>query len=268
MPTNDWAPQRRVHLSAFYIDKFEVTWARYRKCVEAGVCSRRGLNTLPATKAALFDPASANRPAFGIRFQEARIFCLWDGKRLPTEADWERAARGTEGRDYPWGNSPPSKELLSAPTYYDPDGARVPDVVGSHPEDVTPEGVADLFGGVEEWVADWYSPTAFADASTTDPNGPASPVFVRFPHEYGEGNFVASHGTRSLRGDPFNRSAGRAWEGRPPGAPVWLRDQRDPAMGAGFRCARDDRPPTEFTRKGFGLYEGIVGHPVSRGGSR
>jgi len=146
MPANDWAPERTLVLPAYYIDRFEVTWREYRSCVEAGICGQDGLRVLPSTKAALTDPLMQNRPVAGIRYHEAVTFCTWKGKRLPTEAEWERAARGRTGSDYPWGNALPSAELLAKPVAYpvDPDPANSPLDVSTAVTDVSPEGIHDL----------------------------------------------------------------------------------------------------------------------------
>ena len=180
-------PRAPSRCRPFHIDSHEVTWGRYRACVDAGICSTRGLERYPETQKALRDPALENHPVDAITYAEALTYCTWVGKRLPTEAEWERAARGTDGRDYPWGNTLPSLELLLTETSYVTEDRR-PDAVGSHPEDVTPEGVFDLFVSVPEWVLDHYDPFYYEHGPSDNPTGPSEPVFLDVRHEYGQGN--------------------------------------------------------------------------------
>lgn len=230
MPYNDWAPEHEVTLPQFFIDKYEVTWGRYLACVEAGICSTRGLERHPSTATGLRNPDFADRPADRITYDEASLFCAWSGRRLPTEAEWERVARGEEARDYPWGNQPPTEELLKA-------GISSP--VGSHVEDVSVEGAFDLFGNAREWVSDWYGPFYYAESPLSSPAGPPGPVFVEQVHEYGGGTFVGASGGRLIRGYRWNRAGGRAWDVDRLGAPAWFRKPEDATFGGGFRCARD-----------------------------
>lgn len=257
-PTNSWAPQRTVQLSAFHIDRFEVTWERYRACVDAGICLRAGLSTFPSTREALTDPLRSRHPAYNILYAEAVTFCRWDGKHLPTEAEWERAARGTDNRDYPWGNENAGPQLLAALTTYAPESktADVPDPVGTHGQDVSADGVHDLFASVQEWVADWYDPDGYATSVAENPTGPAAPAFTRRADPSGNGNWITAAGERVLRGDRWSLVGGRSWDLDGRGAPVWFRGKLSPnATGAGFRCARSDVDPLAATGARFPVYE-------------
>ncbi len=255
MPRNDWAPGRRVRLSAFYIDAYEATWGRYSQCLQAGLCSDRGLRRFWSTEHALSDPAAAHLPVWGATFDEAVEFCAWSGKRLPTEAEWERAARGPQGTTYPWGNDPPPESLIRSRTFYGStslDPSMSPPPVGTNVRDVTPEGVHDLFASVDEWVSDWYSPGyGHGAVEPRNPTGPAHPVFVQELSEYGGANWNNATGGKVVRGDLWNHAGGDGWNLATLGTPGWFREERDPNSGAGIRCARDDRPPGSAPPNGW-----------------
>jgi formylglycine-generating enzyme required for sulfatase activity len=106
LPTrfNDEIPQMTVYLDAFEIDQVEVTHARYRHCVEAGICRPASDHRVELPKGYATDPCYNNYPAIGVSWFDAYSYCQWVSKRLPTEAEWEKAARGTDGRHYPWGD--------------------------------------------------------------------------------------------------------------------------------------------------------------------
>lgn len=255
MPRNDWAPVHTVTLKPFHIDSHEVTWGRYRACVDAGRCSPESIERYPETTKALRDPALENFPVDKVTFADALTYCTWVGKRLPTEAEWERAARGAEKRDYPWGNTLPSPALLQSESSYV--GDHRPDPVGSHQEDVTPEGVSDLFASVSEWVLDYYDPFYYQNSPSDDPMGPDEPIFLRVPHEYGQGNWARAQGERVVRGVRSNPAGGRDWDIDSRGAPVWFRAAHDPEFGFGFRCARDDKPLGTPPAEGLWRYRNL-----------
>lgn len=269
MPQNDWAPTRRVTLSPFFIDQFEVTWGRYRKCVEAGICPLGNIAAYASTRAALADESLQNLPAAEITYANAALFCAWEGKRLPTEAEWERAARGPEGSNYPWGDAPPPQSLLDARNNYPADvsdPSLYPPAVGTLP-DVSVEGIHDLFGSVDEWVADYYDPEAYAERPTMDPIGPSSPVFKRFPHEYGGGAMVSANGGRVVRGHRWSARGGAGWDVKTLGAPSWFRNQRFPKMTAGFRCARGVNE-ANTPKDAMPVYTDLTWKPVGEGAVR
>jgi formylglycine-generating enzyme len=175
-------PQRRVFVSDFAIDRVEVTVASYRACVRAGVCA--------PTPLALSDArfiAAAELPITSVTYAEAETYCGWRGARLPTEAEWERAARGTDGRIWPWGNvlrpnlfnhgrftTPDDVDGdYSAFMRPDPgDGAAFLSPVGAHPEAASADGVLDLAGNAMEWTADFYKVEPPQTTSTVNPRGP------------------------------------------------------------------------------------------------
>ncbi len=142
----DEGPQHDVNLSAFWIDRYEATNAEYRQCVTADVCPE------PADLRYYGDRGFANHPVVFVTWYNARDYCEWRQKRLPTEAEWERAARGGDGRSYPWGNQL-LRDRLNADNRV---GGTSP--VGSYPSGASPYGALDMAGNVWEWVADWYEP--------------------------------------------------------------------------------------------------------------
>lgn len=145
----DQQPERRLHLDAFYIDRFEVTNREYDKFVRATKFSE-----VPTHWKDRVVPAGLeDHPVTNITWREALSFALWAGKTLPTESQWEKAARGTEGRLYPWGN-----DYQKGMANLDVDGAKDSAPVGSFPKDVSPYGVFDMAGNVMEWTLDWYLP--------------------------------------------------------------------------------------------------------------
>ncbi len=162
----DEKPPHRVGLPAFDLDRDEVTVAAYDKCVAAGACSA---------------PRHADRkgeePATWVSWVDADRYCRWVGKRLPTEAEWERAARGSEGRRYPWGGEFACGRGNFANFEGEgrcPNNPGRPVIVGSYPMGNSPEGVRDLAGNVWEWVADGYDPGYYAHSPRERPQGPSS----------------------------------------------------------------------------------------------
>jgi formylglycine-generating enzyme required for sulfatase activity len=155
--TNDEKPQRTITVSAFHIDQTEVTQAAYAGCVNAGACATPSCNWDPA--------AHASDAVTCVTIGDAQAFCEYAGKRLPTEAQWEKAARGTDGRVYPWGNNAPSCDLANR-------GCGDTLSVGRLPAGASPYGVLDLAGNAAEIVSDFYD--AYTAGPLTDPTGPSS----------------------------------------------------------------------------------------------
>jgi formylglycine-generating enzyme required for sulfatase activity len=172
----DERPQHAVYLDAFYIDRTEVTNAQYRKGAEAGVCN------VPSNTA-YYDKADyAQHPVVSVSWNDADAYCRWAGKRLPTEAEWEKAARGTDGLIYPWGNTFDGTKLNFADknTSFDwsdsnwDDGYADTAPVGSYPDGASPYGALDMAGNVAEWVADRHDSSYYAASPESNPKGPAS----------------------------------------------------------------------------------------------
>lgn len=169
----DERPVRAVYLDSFAIDRFEVTNAQY-----LGFVAATGAAAPPGWDSAMPLPGTLGHPVVGIPWDRADGYCRWAGKRLPTEAEWERACRGTEGRTYPWGNrwDEAAANVVSFPLR-DPDdafallrgpGPPSPDPVGAH-RDRSLDGVFDLAGNAMEWVADRYDPSAYQALPATNP---------------------------------------------------------------------------------------------------
>lgn len=156
----DETPAREIFLASFEITTYEITQAQYRECMRDQACS---------TPQCDWDPMDRpDYPVSCVRWQQAEEFCAWAGMELPTEAQWEKAARGDDGRLYPWGDEAPDCDRAN---FLGCSGIRQP--VGSHPGGVSPFGVHDMAGNVPEWVADWYSETYYENSPATDPGGPA-----------------------------------------------------------------------------------------------
>ena len=193
-----------VYVGAFSIGKHEVTVAHYRKCVKAGKCSTDGLTTYD--KCNWKKPGREDHPINCVDWNQAKTYCEeWVGKRLPTEAEWEKAARGTDRRIYPWGDQWDSSRANVGT------GGTVS--VGSYPSGASPYGVYDMAGNVWEWTSSLYKPYPYkADDDREDPE---------------------AKGARVLRGGSWLFSAeGARASNRGRGAPDGRYDY------IGFRCAK------------------------------
>jgi formylglycine-generating enzyme len=197
----DEKPPQRVSVSAFAIQRTEVTSAAYQRCVTAGACR-------PAPPA-----RGAGHPVTGVTWADARAYCRWIGGDLPTEAQWERAARGDDGRRYPWGDQSPRLRANCGRGCYDVFEGTAP--VGSFPAGVGPFGTYDQAGNVEEWVADWYKESYPKMRPATDPSGPTT------------GLFRVVRGGEYQNEDLVMRSSNRFWS-----APQRGNERR------GMRCAK------------------------------
>ncbi len=242
----DEAPLRRVFLSTFRVDRYEVTNDTYARFVhETGHRipeNAKPTATLWTDWAAIV--AIARHPVVNVSWDDADAYCRWRGARLPTEAEWEKAARGPDGRRYPWGDEWDWAKANSA-SYWahrtvdfesgadweafwiKGDGAALAKAnglrgevltmpVGSFPDGLSPYGLHDMAGNAAEWVADWHDPNYYRTAPLSDPTGPA------------RGAVKAMRGGSWLKPYKSLRTSDRDWG---------LMDSRP--SGTGFRCAQD-----------------------------
>jgi len=209
---DDEQPVHRVVLDGFYLDTFEVTNGRFAKFVAA-------IQSEPPWGFADQETpvVDAERPVRWVNWLEATGYCLWAGKRLPTEAEWEKAARGPEGRVYPWGNEPPT--AAQAVFGLKEGGAATVSPIGDHPQGRSPYGVQDLAGNLYEWVSDWYDDAFYATAPLRNPRGP------------GAGSTKVQRGGSYIN-SPYRLRAAFRTKGDP--------TEHDPHVG--FRCAQDGPP--------------------------
>jgi formylglycine-generating enzyme required for sulfatase activity len=182
----DEMPQHTVYLDAFYIDRVEVTNARYvqflntlgghtgkcggRDCAETQIEDKYS-HILHGQGHYMVESGFEEHPATQVSWYGAQAYCAWAGARLPTEAEWEKAARGVDGRLYPWGSEPPDCDKAQ---YGDCGGATVP--VGNGLAGASPYGAMDMAGNVWEWVNDWYDPDYYSSSPARNPQGPDSGV--------------------------------------------------------------------------------------------
>lgn len=155
-------PVHPVYLDEFWIMQTEVKNAQYAQCVEAGACS-------PPSNERWAVPAFADHPVTGVNWSQANTYAVWVGGRLPTEAEWEKAARGVDGRVYPWGDEKPDRQRTNFNAIV---GFTMP--VGSYLQGASPYGMLDMAGNVEEWVTDWYDKDYYTMSPDRNPQGPAT----------------------------------------------------------------------------------------------
>ncbi len=207
----DEIPQHRVWLKGFYIDRHEVSVGEFRKFM---LSTNRKVPRIWSVEAwiDMYPAPKDNHPMSGVTWYDADGYCRWVGKRLPMEAEWEKAARGTDGRQFPWGNEPGISGNMKANTLealIDWTMSR-----GSYPEGVSPYGVHDMAGNVMEWTSSWYQSYPGSDLKRD---------------AFGEKYKVIKGGGWENPSVPFARTAHRHAV-----APIWDHP------GHGFRCAMEE----------------------------
>jgi len=166
--SGDEKPVHKVYLDEYYIDKFEVTVSQFREfCRETN-------HKMPKQPVWNKD----DHPVVNVSWQDAAAYAKWARASLPTEAQWEKAARGTDGRRYPWGNERPNEggryRCNYRPRHGKGDGYGYTAPVGSFPTGASPYGCMDMAGNVWEWCADWYDGDYYSKSPSRNPTGPPS----------------------------------------------------------------------------------------------
>ncbi|MBA4384625.1 MAG: formylglycine-generating enzyme family protein [Anaerolinea sp.] len=206
---SDEEPQHSVFLDSYWIDQFEITNAMYANCVNAGVCS------LPVSLASYSishyfgNPEYEDFPVVNVTWYQARKYCQWVERSLPSEAQWEKAARGNNGAKYPWGNTDPNEKLANYSEIKN-DLSRV----GCFPQGASPYGAMDMAGNAAEWVEDFYGEYPTTTYTFANPLGPET------------GSYRILRGGSWIIGPYLIRSSERFW------ASPFYAD-----YDSGFRCA-------------------------------
>lgn len=163
----DEKPGHDVTMDSFWMDKLEVTNGMYTLCIQAGVCSKEHSIFSQRRPDYFINPEYRDYPVVDVSWEEASIYCAWAGRRLPSEAEWERAARGDDLRTYPWGYEPPSEIYANFDNLVH-DTSRV----GSYSAGASPFGILDMAGNVWEWVNDLYDEDYYLTAEAINPISP------------------------------------------------------------------------------------------------
>lgn len=225
---SDEFPGSLVMLDNYWIDIYEVTNEKYLEFVKAtghppaldASCTTDACREGNLWKGESFPPVIRNQPVTQINWYDAQAYCKWRGKRLPTEAEWEKAARGPSGNLYPWGNEPPKGRATYNRKW---NGIYTMTNVGSYQNGASVYGLYDMAGNVWEWVDDWYNRTYYTHGTRNNPKG------------YTEGKFKALRGGSWVNYPDSLRSSFRRWS-RPD---VRFND-------TGFRCAKSASPDMKF----------------------
>lgn len=162
-------PVRKVYLDSYWIDKFEVTNGHYQACISAGKCTELIVDESHTRSSYYINAKHDDYPVMYVGWYQAKEYCQWAGGDLPTEAQWEKAARGVDGRTFPWGNEAADKSKAR----YNINWNVGPVAVGSKPDGASPYGAEDMAGNAWEWVSDWWA-IEYDKTDVTNPQGPAT----------------------------------------------------------------------------------------------
>jgi formylglycine-generating enzyme required for sulfatase activity len=190
-------PQHKVYLDGFYIDRYEVTFKDFEEYLDTNPDQHPTITGWYDRKAR---PDMTHKPIFGLQWKRCKKYCEWKNKRLPTEAEWERVAKGQENRAYPWGDEPPDDHRANFGNCCFIQRGKVLSPVGSFDQGKTPEMVFDLGGNVAEWVYDWYDKKYYSKSPNKNPKGPEKgkyhvirggawnslPMYLRSSSRYGD----------------------------------------------------------------------------------
>ena len=246
-PAKDFAPAHVVKLSPYFIDRYPATNAEYKACYDAGMCPgdckmQQTCGGVMIPEYRFTDPLLAAYPVATLTYEGAEAYCLWKGKRLPTEAEWERAARGPKSFDYPWGNEAPDcTRYICNPTDMPAGWSKywlAP--VGANPGDVSPEGVHEMVTSAPQLVHDMYDYYYYRHSPKVNPQGPS---------------WI---GAGVARGDVTIRStlpAPLVYHGVDSPSPAWVRDET--SLG-GVRCARSDEGATATGEQFFRMRQRVL----------
>ena len=213
-------PAHEVEVDAFWIYQTEVSNGMYARCVAAGACTPPGKRSSETHHNYYGNPVYDRYPVTRVSWSQANAYCQWAGGRLPTSAEWEYAARGTDGRLFPWGDTPPTPQLANVEDFYHD---LLP--VDALPDGRSPFGLYNMTGNVWEWVQDWYSATYYA--SHTDWRNPKGPL---------QGDVRQGVMLKVGRGGGY-------WIKGALGSPA-IQDWENPSshgLGIGFRCVQEDK---------------------------
>ncbi len=226
----DEIPDHQVTMSAFWMDKLEITNSMYMICVQAGACEPPVEFKSEKHDTYFNTDEFADFPVLFVTWGYAEDYCSWAGKRLPTEAEWERAARGDDFRNFPWGDERPGSTQANF-NYSIRDVTRV----GSFPAGASPYGVLDMSGNVWEWVSDFYDANYYSSSVAANPTGPLAAVGNGHRHVIRGGSYqdvekdirVASRGFASGPNPDASNMDSVEYSG-------------ESSYKIGFRCASDN----------------------------
>lgn len=215
----DEQPRHNVFLDAFYFDRYETTGKDFEQYLAANPDQHTTITGWESDRT--IQSEMAKRPVFGLSWQRCQNYCVWRGKRLPTEAEWERAAGGLENRLYPWGNEPPDSTRANFGKCCNVLAGRIFAEVGTYESGKTPEGVYDMAGNAAEWVYDWYDKSYYQRGEHRNPQGPEKgryhvirggawnsyPYYMRSTDRYGtnDGQDFYGIGCRCAKSAPDNK---------------------------------------------------------------